>query len=62
MFVFFSLFCLNIKNRYSIPLHFCKITGYLGQLVQAEDLLAVDVAMATLIHQLLELHGNLVIG
>lgn len=50
-----------LKLKQTIPLH-CKITGYLGELVQAEDLLAVDVAMATLIHQLLELHSNLVIG
>lgn len=35
---------------------------YLGELVQAEDLFAVVGAVATLIHQLLELQGDLVAG
>lgn len=37
-------------------------SGYLGELVQAEDLFAVVVAVATLIHQLLELDGDLDVG
>lgn len=37
-------------------------SGYLGELVQAENLFAVVVAVTTLIHQLLELDGNLIVG
>lgn len=36
--------------------------GYLGELVEAEDLFAVAVSMATLIHQLLQLGSNFVVG
>lgn len=36
-------------------------SGYLGELVQAEDLFAVVVAVATLIHQLLELDSDLAV-
>lgn len=35
---------------------------YLGELVEAEDLFAVAAAVATLIHQFLELSGDLVVG
>lgn len=39
----------------------CWTGWYLGELVEAEDLFAVVVAMATLIHQSLELDGDLVV-
>lgn len=35
---------------------------YLGELVEAEDLFTVVAAVATLIHQVLELDGDLVLG
>ena len=39
----------------------CWTGRYLGELVEAEDLFAVVVAVATLIHQSLELDGDLVV-
>ena len=39
-----------------------NVSLYLRELVEAQDLFAVVVAMATLIHQSLELDGDLVFG
>lgn len=38
------------------------VSLYLGELVKTDNLLAVVVAMATLIHQQLELEGNRIVG